>query len=229
MKFKLQRRDIILILGFWLIGCALLGIVGYFILYPDITAPTTIPQAQATQAVIVPQATVTVTHFEFTAKGAQPLTQEKLSQWEKDAHLIAVVSTWEKTSLDSVGQATAWTYRYYSPSQKRLFFITVSPDGSVMGTSHGERIYNAPYSIPAEMWSIDSPQALNIWLNYGGEAMLSALKDIQVVAQLEVPNPDAPLQWVVAGYDPDSQNYHTVFINAQSAKVEKIVSSLKQQ
>lgn len=229
MKFKLQRRDIILIVGFWIIGCALLGIVAYFVLYPDIASPVNVPQAQATQAVIVPQATVTVTHFEFTAKGVQPLTQEKLSQWEQDAQLIAVVSTWEKSDIENVGQAAAWTYRYYSPSQKRLFFITVNPDGSVMGTPHGEKIYNAPYAIPTETWAVDSPQALNIWLNYGGEAMLSALKNIQVVAQLEIPNADDPLQWVVAGYDSETQNYHTVFINAQSAKIEKIVSSLKQQ
>ncbi len=225
MKLKLRRSDIILILGFWIIGCALLGTVGYFILYPGI-AP---PPAPPADAIIAPQATVTVVFTQVTAKTMQAAAQTKLSQWATDAQLFAVTATWDNTTLTEVGEPTFWTYRYYSPSRKRFFFITVGTDGSVMGTTHGERIYNAPYPIPAENWMVDSPAAVNTWLNYGGIALVSASPNIQVVAQLHVNEPNSPLQWTVAGYDKTTKMYHTVFIDARTGKVTKITSSLQQQ
>lgn len=225
MKLKLRRSDIILILGFWIIGCALLGTVGYFILYPGIAPPPAPPG----KTIIAPQATVTVVFTQVTAKTMQSAAQAKLSQWAADAQLFAVTATWENAALDSVGEPTFWTYRYYSPSRKRFFFITVGADGSVMGTTHGERIYDAPYPIPADDWVVDSPAAVNTWLNYGGIALVSAAPNLQVVAQLQVNEPNAPLQWTVAGYDKTTKMYHTVFIDARSGKVTKITSSLQQQ
>jgi len=225
MKFKLRRSDVILIIGFWIIGCALLGTVGYFILYPGI-APQPAPPAEA---VIAPQATVTVVFTQVTAKTMQAVAQTKLSQWATDAQLFAVTATWENATIDSVGEPTFWTYRYYSPSRKRFFFITVGTDGSVMGTTHGERIYNAPYPVPTENWVVDSPEAVNTWLNYGGVALITAAPNIQVVAQLQVNEPNSPLLWTVAGYDKNTKMYHTVFIDARTGKVTKITSSLQRQ
>ncbi len=225
MKFKLRRSDIILIAGFWIIGCALLGTVGYFILYPGITPS---PAAPA-DAIIAPQATVTVVFTQVTAKTMQAAAQQKLSQWATDAQLFAVTATWENATLDTVGEPTFWTYRYYSPSRKRFFFVTVGTDGSVMGTTHGERIYNAPYPLPTENWTVDSPAAVNTWLNYGGTALISGIPEIQVVAQLQVSEPGAPLQWTVAGYDKNTKLYHTVFIDANTGKVTNIASNLQRQ
>jgi len=227
MKLNLRRSDIILILGFWVVGCALLGTVGYFILYPGIFTPQ--PAPAPAEAIIVPQATVTVTFSQVTAKTMQAATQAKLAQWATDAQLFAIAATWENATLTSVGEPTYWTYRYYSPGQKRFFFITVNPDGSVMGTTHGARIYNAPESLSPEQWRVDSVEAVNIWLNYGGEAMISALPRIQVVAQLQVSEPGAPLRWTVAGYDENTKMYHTVFIDAQTGAVTKIATSLRQE
>ena len=224
MKFKLRRSDIILILGFWFIGCALLGTVGYFILSPSFT-----PQPTADKTIIAPQATVTVTFTQVTAKSMQAAAQPKLSQWATDAQLFAVTATWETATLNSVGEPTYWTYRYYSPSHKRFFFITVGADGSVMGTIHGEHIYHAPYPLPVADWRVDSPEALNIWLNYGGAALITATPNIQVVAQLQVSEPNAPPLWTVAGYNKNTKMYHTVFINAHTGKVTKITSSLQRQ
>lgn len=227
MKFNLRRRDIILIVGFWVVGCALLGTVGYFILSPGIiSAP---PAPLPAPANLAPQATVTVTYSQVTAKNMQPATQGKLSQWAADAQLFAIAATWENTTLNSVGEPTYWTYRYYSPSQQRFFFITVNPDGSVMGTTHGERIYNPPSTISPQDWEIDSVEAVNIWLNYGGEAMMTAIPSVQVVAQLQVSEPEAPLQWTVAGYDPDTKTFHTVFIDAHTGNVTNIATSLRRE
>ncbi len=222
MKFNLRRRDIILIVGFWLVGCALLSVIFYFVVFPSAPSP---PKNR----VIAPQATYTLAYTQVTAKSMQPATQSKLAQWATDAKLFAVAATWDKTQLEAVGQPTTWTYRYYSPSQRRFYFVTVNPNGEVTGTSHGERIYNAPQRISVEDWKVDSSEAVNTWLNYGGAAMLSAMPGIQVVAQLQISEPTAPLTWAVAGYDRISKHYHTVFIDARTGKVTQIVSSLTQQ
>ncbi|MFQ5575384.1 MAG: hypothetical protein ACE5G8_00170, partial [Anaerolineae bacterium] len=68
MKLKLRRRDVILIAGFWIIGCALLGVVFYF------TALQTGSTPSATGGT-VPQATYTLAFNQITAKTLQPATQ----------------------------------------------------------------------------------------------------------------------------------------------------------
>ena len=60
-KFKLRRHEIILIAGFWIIGCALIGGIFYFVIYSSL--PTTPPEG-----IVVPQATYTLTYTENTAK-----------------------------------------------------------------------------------------------------------------------------------------------------------------
>jgi len=219
MKLKLRRRDIILIAAFWLIGLALLGLVFYFAVFQS-APPTPSPDQ------IYPQATFTVVHTQVTAKSLLPQTESQIAMWQQDARLYTVSATWQKTELDTAGAPTIWTYRFYSPGQKRLYFVTVDPDGRVTGTSHGERIYHPPQPIPIENWAVDSSQALNLWLNHGGSAMLTAIPGIQVVAQLQVNSPDAPTAWTVAGYDQLSKHFHTVFINAATGEVLEIKTSL---
>ena len=175
-----------------------------------------------------PQATFTVVYNQVTARSTQSLAAEQARRiWRADAQLMAVMSTWESTQLNEVGQPSTWTYRFYSPSARRMFFVTVTPTGELIGTLHGEYMYNEPEVIPIEQWAVDSPEAINIWLNYGGATMLAAMPGIQVVAQLQVRNKDSPLTWTVAGYDRASQNYHSIFIDAQNKEVLQIESSLQ--
>lgn len=222
MKLKLRRHEIILIAAFWLVGCALLGVVAYLVIYQTPAGPTP-------NSITAPQATYTLTHTQVTAKSMYPATESILLQWADDAQLYTITATWPKTELNLVGESAAWTYRYYSPGQKRLFFVTVNPDGTVTGTSHGERVYTPPQPVPVEAWQIDSSTAINVWLNYGGAAMLAAMPGTQVVIQLQAGAPDGPLTWTIAGFDRLTRQYHTVFVNAQTGEVIKITSSLQQK
>jgi len=203
------------------VGCALLAAVAYYAF--RLQQPPAPPPA----GVIAPQATFTVVPSQVTAKSMQAFTRDTLALWAADAQFYTVAATWDGVELEQVGQPATWTYRYYSSEQKRLFFITISPQGQITPTSHGERVYHPPQPIVMADWVVDSPQAVNIWLNYGGAAMLAALPGIQVVAQLQIPEPGKPLTWTVAGYDRISNHYHTVFINAKTGKVLNIVSSLR--
>lgn len=179
------------------------------------------------QPKFIPQATHTLVHTDITAKSVLPRAKSKIAMWQEDAQLYAISATWEEITLDTVGQAAPWVYRYYSPRQKRIYFVTVNPtNGEIIGTSHGERVYNAPQPIPIEEWTIDSAEALNVWLNQGGAAMLTATPKMYVLVQLHVRVPDAPLAWTVAGFDEVSGNYHTVFVHATTGEVIDIKSSL---
>ena len=221
MNLNLSRRDILLILGFWLVSCVLLGLIFYYV-----TILIQPPPPLVQERVYIPQATFTVQHTQNTAKSMQQAIDAQIALWQTDAQLYSIAATWDKTDLGLVGQPTAWTYRFYSPGQKRLYFVTANPDGEVTGTSHSERVYNAPNPIPIENWQVDSSEAINMWLNYGGATMLTAIPGIQVVTQLQVRTPGAPLTWTVSGFDRISKHYHTVFIDAKTKEVIKIESSL---
>jgi len=221
MRLNLKRRDFIIIGSFWLIGCALLAVVVYFSLRQNQPQGETAKQLR-------PQATFTVVYNEVTARSHQELAFAQAREtWREDAQLMAVMSTWEQTELNELGRPTSWTYRFYSPSARRMFFVTVTPEGELIGTLHGEHMYNEPEIIPTADWTMDSPEAISTWLNYGGATMLAAMPGIQVVAQLQTRSPDSPLTWTIAGYDRVSQNYHSIFINAQSKEVLDIESSIQ--
>lgn len=219
MKLNLRPRDYILIASFWLVGCTLLTVVVYFGVWQTRPGP---------EDAFRPQATFTVAYNEVTAQSAQlQALQQAQSIWSEDAELQAVVSTWDKTALNEVGKPSDWTYRFYSPSQRRMFFVTITPQGEVIGTLHGERIYTRPPLVSIEDWIVDSPEAISLWLNHGGATMLGAMPGIQIVAQLQVNNEESPLTWTVVGYDRISQNYHSIFIDAKNSEILQIESSLQ--
>lgn len=221
MKLNLRRRDILLIGGFWLVGCALLATVFYFGVWQS--------QPESTERLpLRPQATFTVVYNEVTAKNWQDEAYEyATSRWRDDAELMAITSTWTQTELHAVGQPTAWTYRFYSPGAKRMFFVTITPDGEVIGTLHTERPYKTPAFIAPNTWQIDSPQAISAWLNFGGSTMLAAMPGIQVVAQLQVKQSESPPIWIVAGYDQVTQNYLSVLIDANNSEILNVETSLQ--
>lgn len=224
MNLRLKRSEILLIAGFWLVGCALLSIVFYYALQQG-QPPESLTLSN--QGTYVPQAAHTLEHTRVTARSLEDLATSKALSWNSDAALVGVVSNWEEARLGSVGQPSAWTYRYYSPSNRRVFFVTVTPEGDVTGTSHAERIYSAPHIIDREGWQVDSATAVNIWINHTGAEMLNRLSDNLVVAKLATPRQNEPLTWTVSGYDLVTKNYHTIFINAATGEIMNIKSTLR--
>jgi len=220
MKLGLSRREISILLVGWLFVC--LGLVG--VLYWFVQRGSSDSLAVSTPSV-GPQATYTVEFTGQTAKDLLPLAQNQATFWQADAQLVSVTARWEKAALKVVGQPTTWTFRFYSPGLRRYYFVTVQAEGQVAGVSHGELVRRAPALLVLDQWVVDSPEAINLWLNYGGIQMLTEMPGIQVVAQLSTPNtPGSSPTWTVAGYDSASDSYHTVFINAQSGEVLKVKS-----
>jgi uncharacterized iron-regulated membrane protein len=216
MKLKLSRREILYLLVGWLLVCMALMVGVYWFVQRN--GPTALPVAEAGPP--VPQATYTVEISSRTARELLPLAQDKANFWQADSQLVSATANWEEMSINLIGKPVAWTFRFYSPGVKRYYFVTVQADGRADGVSHGEPARRDPQLVVVDQWAVDSPQALNLWLNYGGSQMLTDTPGIRVVAQLKAPNePDAPPTWTVAGYDSQGEAYHTVFINAQSGEV----------
>jgi hypothetical protein len=222
MRFKLKRSDIIILLAGWLFVC--LAGLGFLYLYMQRQSAGPLPK-DATQPSPEPQATYTVEYTSHTARELFAAARDRAAAWQADVQPVSVTATWEKTAINLVGQPTIWTFRFYSPGLRRYYFVTVQADGQTDGIAHGEQIRKAPRLLALDLWAVDSPQAINLWLNHGGSQMLLSAPGIQVVAQLSMPNTADQLPtWTVAGYDSRDDGYHTVFINAQSGQVLQVKS-----
>jgi hypothetical protein len=206
----------------WLFVC--LAGLGFLYLYMQRQSAGPVPGG-ATQPSLEPQATYTVEYISHTARELFATARDKAAAWQADVQPVSVTATWEKTAINLVGQPTVWTFRFYSPGLRRYYFVTVQADGQADGIAHGEQIRKAPRPLAPDIWAVDSPQAINLWLNHGGSQMLLGAPGIQVVAQLSTPNSADQLPtWTVAGYDSRDDTYHTVFINAQSGQVLQVKS-----
>jgi hypothetical protein len=223
MRFKLKRRDVIILLAGWLFAC--LAILGFLYLYVQRQSAGGPLPGDVARPSLEPQATYTVEYTSHTARELFAAARDRAAAWQADAQPVAVTATWNKTAVNLVGQPTIWTFRFYSPGLSRYYFVTVQADGQADGISHGERVRKAPRLLALDRWAVDSPQAINLWLNHGGSQMLLSTPGIQVVAQLSMPNtPGQVPTWTVAAYDSRDDRYHTVFINAQSGQVLQVKS-----
>lgn len=218
---KLHRRDLILLTGVLALACVTVLTVMFLVLryQPEADA---IPQTAAvTQP--GPQPTHTVSFVQVTGLSQYALVSAAAQSWAADAQLISANATWPKViSRELVGEPTTWTYRFYSPEKARLFFALVSPEGEVETIEHVVPVTLPPPPIEAGAWLIDSPAALAIWLDNGGAKVLGSNPGLEMVIQLRrVPHNPNPV-WLVAGLNNQTEQIHTVSIDANQGIVTTI-------
>jgi hypothetical protein len=220
MKLGLSRREIrILMVGWFFVCLALLGGVYWFVRQSSFGS---YPVGNLRPA---PQATFTMEFTSLTARQLFPVARDRAMLWQADAQLASATANWEKTAINLVGQPTTWTFRFYSPGLARFYFVTVRANSQVDGVSHGTPTQRSPRLLAIDQWTVDSPEAINLWLNYGGSQMLASVPGIQVAAQLSAARTsDLTPTWTVAGYNRENDSYHTVIINAQSGEVVEVKS-----
>ena len=210
---KLRTREILLLVVGWVfVAVVLVALVVAF--RSRISGP-----AGASR----PVPTYTVTFTQATARSLYPATENLALAWQPDAQLVSLTANWRNTAINLVGQPTDWVFRFYSPSWRHYYFVTVGPDGQSQGIEHARKVDLPPPVVPLDAWRVDSAEALATWLDYGGGAMLSARPGIEVSAQLNVPTEGGDLTWAVVGYEPQSGDYLTVMIRADSGEVVQVV------
>jgi hypothetical protein len=210
----MKRRDWAILLAAWLVVAV--GLIGGMVLLQSRSESTSsLPTVQPPTVV----ATFTVEYVEVTARRLYPLAEENAKAWQPDVKLAGVSAAWPQTALNLVGKPVVWQYRFYSPSQNWLYFVSVTPDGRVSGSPHLRSESRPPATFSADDWQIDSVQALAGWLDSGGGRFLGQNPGERVIAQLGLDPARGRLEWSVAGLDATGQKYWIAVIDASSGQV----------
>ncbi|MCG3208752.1 MAG: hypothetical protein FOGNACKC_02364 [Anaerolineae bacterium] len=207
-RIPIRRRDILILLGFWLAGCAIVAIlVGFF--YSNIS-PQELPTPQ-------PVATYTVEFSGDTAKIVYLKALANAQSWSDDVALVALSTQWVNSTGSSLGQPGNWDFRFYSPRHKRLYFVVITPEGKVLGRAHFRELRQGPLLVDPTEWLVDSDEALRTWFNQGGGPFLQAYTENQV--ELLLRPTSQGLVWEVIGFSSDQSQMHYVPISANSGEV----------
>ena len=207
---RLHRRDILLLLVIWggvavLVGGAILVLRG---------AQTPPPAAVPPPATRTPALSYAPVVAEQTARKMVALAETAARGWRADAQLVSCRGSWEQTAVNLVGRPIEWSYRFYSPQSRRLYFVVVAPDGRLDAIQHVRQIDRPPPALSLESWQMDSPATLANWLNAGGGEFLGSHPGSTVTAQLSVRSAGAEPEWTVAGYERNTDGTFVAVVNA---------------
>ena len=222
---RLRRRDIILLTGLSTFACFVVMIVALLILrYQPVDSASS--AEFKTVPTVLPVHTVTFTQVTGLTQ-FQPAWSAS-QDWAADAQLISASANWPGVlSEGQIGEPVQWSYRFYSPSLKRLFIVKVEPDNQLTSVEHVEKITLPPPALDPDSWLIDSPAALAIWLDYGGAELLRRNPGLELLVQLRtIKNYPGPV-WMVIGLDKRTQDIFVVVIDAAEGTVVSTDSSLE--
>lgn len=221
---KLRRRDIILLTGLLSFACFVVITVALLIL--SLQPVNSEPQTQASSVPTVP-AVHTVTFTQVTGLGQFQPAWDAGQAWADDAQLISVSANWSSVlSVGQVGEPAQWSYRFYSPTLRRLLIVKVEPDKQVAMVEHVGKITLPPPTLDVTNWLTDSSTALAIWLDYGGAELLKRNPGLEVLIQLRTINNYPGPVWMVIGLDKRTQDILVVVIDASEGTVVSTDSSL---
>lgn len=191
MLTSLKRRDILILVTFWiLIACVVGVLLAFFMLRASQPAPS--PRFELPAG-------------EVTALSLYPLAEAAARAWESDVQLVSAVATWNHASLAELAQPVEWVYRFYSPGLQRIVFVIVSPEQQVTVRPHVVRVRRELRLVNPAGWQMDSPAAITAWLNEGsGGEWLRQSADRVVSAQLTQNLESGRPQWTISGLNPET-------------------------
>ena len=221
---RVRRQDLILLTGVLSLACLSVITAGLLILRYQ---PVSGGQQIAGDVTPGPQPTHTVTYVQVTGLSQYALAEVEARAWAADAQLVSASAHWPRViNKDQVGEPGPWTYRFYSPGRERLFMVKVEPDGQIRAFEHVVQITLPPLLLATDVWSIDSPAALAIWLDGGGAELVRRNPGLEVLIQLRTLNNYPAPVWMVIGVDKRTQDMHMMVIDAGEGTVVSINSTL---
>ncbi len=217
MMQRIRRQDLILLAGVFSLACFSVIVVGLLILrYQPVGGASIEPSSTPG-----PQPTHTVTFGQITGLSQYGLAEAEARVWAPDAQLASANAHWPRIIYENqIGEPGQWTYRFYSPDKQRMFIVKVEPDDRIRAFQHVALITLPPNVLDTDDWSIDSPSALAIWLDYGGADLVRRNPGLEVLVQLRhldsrYPNP----VWMVTGTDKRTQDLHVGVVDASEGTV----------
>lgn len=155
----------------------------------------------------------------LTAQEAYPLAEGAARAWQPDAKLSNASSSWGNgaTPQELLEGKTTWGFHFISPSTSQ--FCIVSVMGEEARVIESGSIPKVPVLLELSDWHVDSPQALNVFLDQGGRDFLAAHADTDVHLHLLTSIENETLLWLASGLSPNDRVAHTVPINAVTGAV----------
>ncbi|WP_420642331.1 hypothetical protein [Candidatus Leptofilum sp.] len=104
---------------------------------------------------------------------AYAVAQNKATAWQTDAQLLSAQATWPQgASAQALLQGEeSWGFTFYSPAaQKIAVFSVVEDDASLV--AEGDHQQTDPV-LSTSGWNLDSRDAIQIFINKGGQAFLA--------------------------------------------------------
>jgi hypothetical protein len=209
----IKRRDILILLSIWLVGCALVMLlVGIF--YSQRREEAVAPPP--------PTATYTLTFEGKTAKEAYLEALANARNWQSDVALVATSAYWPEATLASLTTFDAWDFRFFSPTRRRIYFAVVKPDSPVVGRPHlYKQETTATTLVDPAAWLIDSDEAVAIWVNNGGGPFLEGYPGSSVELLLRQLPKQNTLVWDIISVSQDQSQIFYLSVNANNGAILK--------
>lgn len=207
-----KRREILILASFWVVGCVIVtALLGLF--YANSVADVADqPRPLATFAIPFQEGN--------TAKAAYMLALQTAQNWQSDVEMVAVSTHWDEATIDNLGSATVWDFRFFSAEHGRVFFSAVDLNAQeTLGRAHLYKLKIAPHLIDPAEWVIDSDEAISIWANNGGGTFLQNFPNSRVEALLrQTPERGVPV-WDIISISSDQSQIFYLSIDASTGQV----------
>jgi hypothetical protein len=206
-----RRRDLLVLLGVWLVGCSIVAtIVGLFYLARRPAEVDTFPQVEEAAE---------VAFSDQSAKVAYAGALGRARAWQPDVQLVSVTAAWDNTTPARLGQAEAWDFSFFSPGHERIYLVTQRPEQAPAGRAHPFKLsYPSPVIAP-ESWLVDSNEAINIWLSSGGSTFLDTFPENHVELLLRQSTDANTPVWNIIGTSDDQSQLFFLTIDAATGTV----------
>ena len=161
-----------------------------------------------------------------TSMQAYELVKEKAAQWQPDALLIKVNTTWPQgtTREDLLSGARSWNLGFYSPNTSSAANIEVLHDQAKLVNEFDLKQSVSPEEV--SQWRIDSTVAIYRLLDEGGDNFLDENGISTLTMSLTNDEQSDRLEWLLLLLGTQASNTLIMRLDASTGEVlETIVSS----
>lgn len=154
----------------------------------------------------------------LTAQEAYSQAEKVAREWRGDARLSSATATWSQPTVAELttGQ-TAWGFSFVSPSAEETAIVTVI--GQQTELVQAQQASKVPELLDVAGWQVDSPQAMRMFLENGGEGFLRDHPESEIHLRLSTRAQEGTIHWLAIGLSADGQSSSFLQIDAITGRV----------
>lgn len=154
----------------------------------------------------------------LTAKEAYPQAEKVAREWRGDARLSSATAAWSRPTVAELTTGrTAWGFSFVSPSAGETAIVTVV--GQQAERVQVQRASKVPQLLDAAGWQVDSPKAIRMFLDHGGEGFLRDHPESEIHLRLSTRAEEGTILWLAVGLSADGQSSTFLQIDAITGRV----------